>query len=85
MASGKNDSILHRMVWNAGNAKLTLDGKPYGEEFKGFDYWGRAFATLGPMELTAGNHELGIEVTGKDEKSLGYVIGVDAVWLTAAK
>ncbi|MDO8588761.1 MAG: hypothetical protein Q7T82_17160 [Armatimonadota bacterium] len=41
--------------------------------------------TLEPMELAAGDHELTIEVTGKQKESLGHRIGVDAVWLSAPR
>ncbi|MDO8588765.1 MAG: DUF2961 domain-containing protein [Armatimonadota bacterium] len=87
LKSGTYRITLHlRRFWNSGNAKFAVDGKPAGPEFEGFDGWGRAeHLALGPMELAAGDHELTIEVTGKQKESLGHRIGVDAVWLSAPR
>ena len=75
-----------RKIWNGGNAKFAVDGKPQDPTFGGYDDWGRAYdVSLGPVELAAGDHELTIEVTGKGEKSQGYLIDVDSLWLSVPR
>jgi hypothetical protein len=79
-------TVRLRKDWNAGNAKFAVDGRPNGPEYEGYDEWGRAFdVTLGPMDLTAGDHRLTVEATGKDPKSKGTVIGIDTVWLSVPR
>ncbi|MBI2302444.1 MAG: DUF2961 domain-containing protein, partial [Armatimonadetes bacterium] len=66
-----------------GKVAVELDGKRLGEVFDGFnDGVVRSdFVTLGAAELTAGEHELTFRATGKHERSVGYMVGVDAVYL----
>lgn len=67
-----------------GVIKISLDGKEVERDVDLFEEnmkrsemmrYGRE------LDLTAGNHTLRIEVTGKGEKSTGYLVGLDAVGL----
>lgn len=60
-----------------------LDGQPIGQPFDGYNdgVIRSDRIELGTLELTAGKHELTFEVTGKNEKSSNYLIGVDAILL----
>jgi D-arabinan exo alpha-(1,3)/(1,5)-arabinofuranosidase (non-reducing end) len=70
-----------------GQVQVSLDGKDVGPVFDGFHDGvvpsGRI--DLGEVDLTAGNHALKFTVTGKNEKSTSYMVGVDAVVLEPVK
>jgi hypothetical protein len=69
-----------------GIVELALDGgRPvtadaYDERVKRM-----APLALGASELAAGSHELAVRVTGKSEKSKGFLFGLDCLVLTPAK
>lgn len=42
-------------------------------------------SAIGRFRLAAGRHELAFEVTGKNERSTGYIVGVDRLQLTPAQ
>lgn len=70
-----------------GKVQISLDGKDVGSVFDGFNdgVIPSGKVDLGEVELTAGNHQLKFTVVGKNEKSVGYMVGVDAVVLEAVK
>ena len=63
--------------------QVKLDGKPIGQPFDGYNdgVIRSDRIELGTLELAAGQHEITFEVTGKNEKSNGYLVGVDAILL----
>jgi hypothetical protein len=66
-----------------GIVQVKLDGKPLGQPFDGYNQGvvRSDRIDLGLVELTAGAHELTFEVTGKNPKSAGYMVGLDAILL----
>ena len=70
-----------------GRVQISLDGKDVGSVFDGFNdgVIPSGKVDLGEVELTAGNHQLKFTVVGKNEKSVGYMVGVDAVVLEAVR
>ncbi len=66
-----------------GIVQMKVDGKAVGAPFDGYDVGVTRSnkISLGTVELTAGNHEIAFEVVGKNDKSTGYLVGVDAVML----
>lgn len=66
-----------------GIAEVKLDGKPVGQPFDGYNdgVVRSERVNLGLADLAAGKHELTFEVTGKNEKSSSYMVGVDSVLL----
>jgi hypothetical protein len=69
-------------AYDYGIVQLKLDGKPLGKPFDGYNNGiTRKLVKLGDIELTAGDHELMMEITGKNPKSSGYFAGLDALML----
>lgn len=66
-----------------GIVQVKLDGKPVGQPFDGYNNGvGRSERiNLGPVDLTAGTHEITFEVIGKNPSSVSYMVGVDALLL----
>lgn len=68
-----------------GVAKFYLDGVPLSD--KQFDFFGWNVTTtpllsLGERELTAGDHQFTIEITGANPEAVkNYMVGLDYLWL----
>jgi hypothetical protein len=68
-----------------GRVQISLDGRDVGSVFDGFNNGvvPSGKIDLGTVELTAGTHQLKFTVVGKHERSLSYMVGVDAVVVEA--
>ncbi|MDO8684319.1 MAG: DUF2961 domain-containing protein [Armatimonadota bacterium] len=65
-----------------GIVQLSLDGKPLGQPFDGYnDGVTRKLVKFGEMEFTAGDHIFTMEIVGKNDKSTGYMAGLDMLSL----
>lgn len=65
-----------------GIVQLKIDGKPIGQPFDGYnDGVTRELAKFGEVQLSAGDHTLTMEITGKNDKSVGYYAGLDVLSL----
>jgi len=68
-----------------GVAKFHLDGKPLSAkqvDFFGWKVTATPLLTLGEVELTAGEHQLTIEITGANPEAVkNFMVGLDYVWL----
>jgi hypothetical protein len=70
-----------------GIVQLSLDGEKLGQPVDLFNNGVVATGELdlGTRELTAGEHKLGVEITGANEKAVkGYMFGLDYVKLLPA-
>jgi len=69
--------------WDYAIVQAFLDdqkvGAPADNYSQGVEWRGKY--TLGTLDLTAGKHRLKLQSVGKNEKSKGYFIGVDALQL----
>ncbi len=63
-----------------GKVQVLLGDKPIGPEinFYNTDVAPTGAISLGKVSLKSGNNPLTIRITGKDEKSTGYMVGIDA-------
>lgn len=69
-----------------GTVELAIDGgKPVAADGFGDRVRRMAPLTLGTFDLAAGGHKLSVRVTGKSEKSKGYLFGLDCLVLRPAK
>ena len=66
-----------------GIVQLKIDGKPVGEPFDGYNNGVIRVGPvkLGEIELSEGNHNLALEIVGKNDKSSGYLAGIDQLLL----
>jgi len=66
-----------------GIVQFKLDGKVVGEPFDGYDkgITRSPRLDLGAIDLSAGSHAFTVEVTGKNLKSGGHIVGLDCVAL----
>ena len=68
-----------------GVARFHLDGKPLSAkqaDFFGWKVTATPLLTLGEAELTAGEHQLTIEITGANPEAVkNFMVGLDYVWL----
>jgi hypothetical protein len=66
-----------------GIARFRINGLPLGEPYDAFNdgVIPTGPVSLGVVEVPAGDSVLRIEVTGKNEKSVGFMAGLDAVVL----
>jgi len=63
-----------------GIVQLKLDDKPVGSQFDGYnDALIRNPVDLGEFELTKGAHSFTVELVGKNEKSNGWLAGLDYI------
>jgi hypothetical protein len=67
-----------------GQVQVSVDGKNVGPVFDGFNEGviPSGPVVFGTVDLTAGRHVVRFTVTGKNAKSIGYMVGVDALSLT---
>ena len=88
-ADGRYDmSVILTKARDYGVVQLSLDGKKIGEPIDLYNP--QVIRTdaipLGTVELTKGDHVLGVEIVGKNEKALpSYMFGLDDVLLKKAK
>jgi putative membrane-bound dehydrogenase-like protein len=68
-----------------GVARFHLDGKPLGDkqaDFFGWKVTATPLLTLGEAELTSGEHQFTIEITGANPEAVkAFMIGLDYLWL----
>ncbi|MBB5082342.1 heparinase II/III domain-containing protein [Nonomuraea endophytica] len=84
--SGIYDLGAHFMRWTVnGKIHAKLDGVPIGNEVdlysSNFAYQISPKEQFGQFFLTAGDHELRLEVVGKNEQASNFYIGLDSVML----
>jgi hypothetical protein len=67
-----------------GQVQVSVDGKNIGPVFDGFNEGviPSGPVVLGTVDLTPGRQPIRFEVVGKNAKSTGYMVGVDALSLT---
>ena len=67
--------------------QLSANGQPLGEPINLFGQPVKKVPVqpLGPVELEAGENTLTVEITGKDEESDGYLVGIDAFVIEKAE
>ena len=68
---------------NRGRAQVSVDGKNLGDELDMYSA-SKGFTTLAAtsnVELTKGSHTVTYTVTGKNDASSGYVLGIDYIQL----
>ncbi len=88
-ADGRYDmSVILTKARDYGVVQLSLDGKKIGEPIDLYNP--QVIRTdaigLGTVELTKGDHVLGVEIVGKNEKAIpSYMFGLDDVLLKKAK
>ena len=85
VAESGNYEISARLTTAAdyGVFRLLVDGKPLGEPFDGYSEGQNRTPPVkfGRIELSAGEHKVTFEVIGKNDKSTGFVVGVDKIRL----
>ncbi len=68
-----------------GTIRVLLDGQPLSDkhiDFFGWNVTTTPLLTLGERELTAGEHQLTLELTGANPEAVkSYMVGLDYVWL----
>jgi putative membrane-bound dehydrogenase-like protein len=68
-----------------GVARYLIDGKPLGDkqaDFFGWKVTATPLLTLGEAELTSGEHQFTIEITGANPEAVkAFMIGLDYLWL----
>ena len=66
-----------------GQVQVSVGGKATGPVFDGFNdgVIPSGPVVLGTVDLTPGRHPIRFEVVGKNAKSIGYMVGVDALSL----
>ncbi|MEV1332201.1 ADP-ribosylglycohydrolase family protein [Micromonospora costi] len=82
--SGRYDLILaYTKAWDFGVQTRTLDGEPLGEPYDHATSGPVAVdrQSYGPVDLSAGTHELSFVVTGKQASSPRYGFGLDTIEL----
>jgi hypothetical protein len=86
--AGKYDlSMYYTTAADYGTVQVLVDGKAVGGVTDCYtpSVLPKGKTELGVVELTAGPHRLTFRVTGHDEKSTGYYVGVDAIGLKPVK
>ena len=60
--------------------ELYIDGVKVGEAFDGYNNGvARKQVSFGAVELESGYHEVTFKIVGKNEKAIGYMVGIDYV------
>jgi len=76
-------SVFLTKAIDYGIVQVQLDGKDLGQPFDGYHDGvipsGRV--ALGDVRLTKGNHQITFRVTGKNQNSVGFMVGVDCIAL----
>ncbi|PSL05959.1 Protein of unknown function (DUF2961) [Haloactinopolyspora alba] len=69
-----------------GIVQLAVDGSTVGEAFDGYNDGVRVAdpAALGSVQLDAGEHQLTLTMTGRNESATGFLAGLDRMSLTLA-
>ena len=80
-------NLLATLAPDFGTVQTLIDGKPLGAPV---DLYAplvlpSGSLSIGTMDLTAGTHTLAFRVTGKNDASTDYSLGLDAFTLTAAQ
>ncbi len=78
--------VYYTKAVDYGIVQLSLDGKPLGKPFDGFNNGviPSGKVPYGAVELAAGKHQLKFEVIGKNDGATGFYAGVDCLALTPA-
>ena len=89
--TGVYEVVVHLVMANDfGIVEVSMDGKPMGTPFDGYNNEGGAGAThvkpsgpvsLGTMDLGAGEHWVTLTLTGKSEGARGLMTGLDCILL----
>ncbi|HUT36650.1 MAG TPA: DUF2961 domain-containing protein [Planctomycetota bacterium] len=76
--------LYYTKAGDYGIVQLSLDGKPVGKPFDGFNNGviPSGKVPYGAVELKAGKHQLKLEVVGRNDASTGFYAGVDCLALT---
>jgi len=78
--------IVLTMARDYGIVQLIVDDEPIGAptDCYDIDVTTTGVLSFGPRRLTAGNHKLGLQITGANPKAdKGYMVGIDYVRLSS--
>ena len=75
--------VFYCKSWDYGVVELYLDGKKVGDPFDGYspNITSSGPVDYGTVNLGAGQHRLKFLLSGKNEESTGYYLGIDALVL----
>jgi len=78
--SGKQEIVIHlTKAVDYGMVQFTFDGKEIGPAIDLYNdgVINSGAISLGTVDVASGEHRLGVKITGKNEKSTGYLFGMD--------